>query len=219
MSFFADDAKLLRRLESKRDCEQLQDDLEKNWKWGQKWEMEFNVKKCSVMEFGKSKNKISGIYNLGDKEVKKVEFEKDLGVVITNMTPDKQMNKIIGETYNLLRSIKVAFAYMDEEMVKKILITMIRPRLEYAAILWSPSTKKYIRKLERIQRATTKLAPELSELTYEERLSKLELPTLEQRRERGDLLTIYRIMKNMEILDREDLPIWDTRNTKGHGKN
>ena len=126
MSFFADDAKLLRRLESKRDCEQLQDDLEKIWKWGQKWEMEFNVKKCSVMEFGKSKNRISGIYNLGDKEVKKVEFEKDLGVVITNdMTPDKQINKIIGETYNLLRSIKVAFAYMDEEMVKKILITMI----------------------------------------------------------------------------------------------
>lgn len=219
MSFFADDAKLLRRLESKRDCEQLQDDLEKIWKWGQKWEMEFNVKKCSVMEFGKSKNRISGIYNLGDKEVKKVEFEKDLGVVITNdMTPDKQINKIIGETYNLLRSIKVAFAYMDEEMVKKILITMIRPRLEYAAILWSPSTKKNIRKLERIQRATTKLAPELSELTCEERLSKLELPTLEQRRERGDLLTIYRIMKNMEILDREDLLIWDTRNTRGHGK-
>ena len=126
MSFFADDAKLLRRLESKRDCEQLQDDLEKIWKWGQKWKMEFNVKKSSVMEFGKSKNRISGIYNLGDKEVKKVEFEKDLGVVITNyMTPDKQINKIIGETYNLLRSIKVAFAYMDEEMVKKILITMI----------------------------------------------------------------------------------------------
>ena len=170
MSFFADDAKLLRRLESKRDCEQLQDDLEKIWKWGQKWEMEFNVKKCSVMEFGKSKNRISEIYNLGDKEVKKVEFEKDLGVVITNaMTPDKQINKIIGETYNLLRSIKVAFAYMDEEIVKKILITMIRPRLECAVILWSPSTKKNIRKLERIQRATTKLAPELSELTYEER--------------------------------------------------
>ena len=174
MSFFADDAKLLRRLESKRDCEQLQDDLEKIWKWGKKWEIKFNVKKCSVMEFGKSKNRISGIYNLGDKEVKKVEFEKDLGVVITNyMTPDKQINKIIGETYNLLRSIKVAFAYMDEEMVKKILITMIRPKLEYAAILWSPSTKKNIRKLERIQRATTKLAPELFELTYEEQLSKI----------------------------------------------
>ena len=117
------------------------------------------------------------------------------------MSPDEQINKIVGETYNLLRSIKVVFTYMDEEMVKKILVTLIRPRLEYAATLWSPSTKKNIRRIERIQRAATKLAPTLSELTYEERLLRLGLPTLEQRRERGDLLAIYRIMKNMEVLD------------------
>ena len=42
------------------------------------------------------------------------------------------------------------------------------------------------------------------------------LPTLQQRRERGDLLTIYRIMENMEVLDRQDLLIWDKRNTRGH---
>ena len=134
------------------------------------------------------------------------------------MSPDKQINKIVGETYNLLRSIKVAFTYMDEEMVKKILVTLIRPRLEYAAILWSPSTKKNIRKIERIQRATTKLAPTLSELTYEERLSRLGLPSLEERRERGDLITIYRIMNKMEAPDREDLLNWDTRCTRGHGR-
>ena len=103
-------------------------------------------------------------------------------------------------------------------MVKKILVTLIRPRLEYAATLWSPSTKKNIRKVERIQRATMRLAPTLSELTYEERLLRLGLPTLEQRRERGDLLAIYRIMKNMEILEREDLLNWETRNTRGHGR-
>ena len=112
--------------------------------------------------------------------------------------------------------MKVAFAYMDEEMVKKILVTMIRPKLEYAATLWAPSTKKNIKKLERIQRAATKLAPTLLDLTYEERLRRLELPTLEQRRERGDLVTIYRIMKDMEVLDREDLLRWETRNTRGH---
>ena len=46
--------------------------------------------------------------------------------------------------------------------------TLIRPKLEYAAVLWSPSTKKNIKKLERIQRAATKLAPTLSELQYVE---------------------------------------------------
>ena len=219
MNFFADDAKLLRKVKHSEDCEVLQKDLEKVWRWGKKWEMEFNIKKCSIMEFGRSKNRIIGTYKLGDEEVKKVEYEKDLGVVITNnMSPDKHINKVIGETYSLIRSIKVAFAYMDGEMVKKILVSMIRPKLEYAATLWSPSTKKNIKKLERIQRAVTKLAPELSDLPYEERLQRLELPTLEQRRERGDLLTVFRIMKDMEVLDREDLLKWETRNTRGHGR-
>ena len=43
---------------------------------------------------------------------------------------------------------------------------MIRQRLEYAAVVWSPHAKKDIRKLERIQRVATKMVPELSELTY-----------------------------------------------------
>ena len=65
--------------------------------------MDFNIKKCSIMEFGRSKNRIHGQYKLGEEEVKKVEWEKDLGVFITkDMSPDKQINKIVGETYNLL---------------------------------------------------------------------------------------------------------------------
>ena len=45
---------------------------------------------------------------------------------------------------------------------------MICPRLEYAAVVWSPH-KKDVTKLERIQSAATKMVPELKDLTYEER--------------------------------------------------
>lgn len=48
-----------------------------------------------------------------------------------------------------------------EEMMKKIIVTMIRPRLECAAVSWNPSTKKCTKKLERIQTAATKLVPAL----------------------------------------------------------
>ena len=139
-------------------------------------------------------------------------------IISEDMTPDKHINKIVGETYNLLRTIKVTFDYLDEEMMKKILITLIRPRLEYAATIWTPSTKKNIRKIERIQRAATKMVHSLSELTYDERLLKLELPTLQQRRERGDLIATYRIMKGKETLDRDDLMKWDGRDTRGHNR-
>ncbi len=90
--------------------------------------------------------------------------------------------------------------------------------MEYAATVWSPSKKKDIKKLEKIPRAATKLAPNLVNISYEERLLELNLITLEQRTERGDLIAIYRVMKGMEELDRDDLINWDTRDTRGHGK-
>ena len=39
---------------------------------------------------------------------------------------------------------------MDKDMIRKILTSMIRPRLEFAAVVWSPHAKKDTRKLERI---------------------------------------------------------------------
>lgn len=219
MNLFADDAKLLRSVQGEEDCILLQRDLERIWEWSQKWEMDFNVKKCSVMEFGKSKKRITWEYKMGNDVIKRTTSEKDLGVTISNnLSPEKHINKIVGETYNLLRNIRVAFTYMDEDMVRKFIVSMIRPRLEYAATVWSPSKKKDIKKLERIQRAATKLAPSLINKSYEERLLELNLTTLEQRRERGDLIAIYRVMMGMEELDREDLINWDTRDTRGHGK-
>ena len=60
-------------------------------------------------------------------------------------------------------------------------------------------------KLERMQRITTKMVPDLEDLTYEERLREMQLTTLRQRRERGDLITIYKLMNNLEETDRKNL--------------
>ena len=45
MSFFADDAKLLRRVSTENECGMLQQDLDKLWEWSKKWEMNFNIRK------------------------------------------------------------------------------------------------------------------------------------------------------------------------------
>ena len=65
-------------------------------------------------------------------------------------------------------------------------------------MIWLPPKKKDIKKLERSQRAATKMAPSLRNLPYEERLSRLKLPTLEKRRERGDFIAVYRASKYLE---------------------
>lgn len=52
----------------------------------------------------------------------------------------------------------------------------------------------------------------LRDPTYKKRLERLGLPTLEERRERKDLVTVYRVIKEMETKDRDDLLAWEQRN-------
>ena len=44
--------------------------------------MEFDTKKGSVMEFGKSKRRHRGIYSMGKENINKNKEDKDLGVTI-----------------------------------------------------------------------------------------------------------------------------------------
>ena len=80
----------------------------------------------------------------------------------------------------IIIEIKTAFTYMDEEMLRKLIVSMIGPQLEYATLVWSPHKKKNITRIERIQRTATRLAPSLIYLTYKERLDKLRLISLEK---------------------------------------
>lgn len=144
--------------------------------------------------------------------------EKDLGVTVTEgLTPELHVSRKVGEAFSLVRNIRAAFKYLDEEMMRRLIVTMTRPRLEYAAVVWSPSTKKDKGRLERVQRAASKLPATLADSSYEERLRKLKLPTLEERRERGDLIAVYRMLTGRESLDRNDLVTRDLRSARGHG--
>ena len=70
--------------------------------------------------------------------------------IIINLSPEKHVNKITGDTCQLLKNIRIAFKYLDEEMINKLIASLIRPKLEYAAVIWSPHKKKDMKKLGRI---------------------------------------------------------------------
>ena len=177
--------------------------------------------KSQVMAMGSGGRRPIWTYTVEEgEELRKVQREKDLGVTVqSNMQSENHIDRIFRETYNVIKNIGLAFHYMDKEMMRKLVTTIIRPRLEYAQVVWSPYKKKHIRKLERLQRIATKMVPEMKEMTYEERLRAMDLPTLERRRERGDLIQIFKLMNGMDIVDNEDLLVReeiDRRSMRGH---
>ena len=48
--------------------------------------------------------------------------------------------------------MRVAFHCMDEEMLGELIVSMLRPTLEYAALVWSLHVKKCVMKQERRER-------------------------------------------------------------------
>ena len=70
-------------------------------------------------------------------------------------------------------------------IIMRLYKSLMRPRLEYCIQTWPPYHKKYIAVLGRVQKRATKVVYEYGDLNYKDRLSLLELPSLEERRVGG----------------------------------
>ena len=65
------------------------------------------------------------------------------------------------------------------------------------------------------------MVPELRDLGYEGRLMEMGLLALQGRRERGDFIMMFKIVKRKEMIDRTDLVMMitnETRNRRGHSR-
>ena len=95
--------------------------------------------------------------------------------------------------------------------------SLVRPYLEYGSVIFSPTLKKDQIMLENVQRRATRLVKALQGKTYSERLKSLRLPSLQYRRLRNDMVQTYKIVRDIDIVDKDKLftIVTETR-TRGH---
>ena len=95
--------------------------------------------------------------------------------------------------------------------------SFIRPLLEYASPVWSPSLICLNDEIESVQRSFTKRLPGLCYLTHIERLTKLQIQSLEHRRLVADLVTCFNIIHGFSSLQFSDFFKFSNSNrTRGH---
>ena len=94
---------------------------------------------------------------------------------------------------------------------------MVRPKLEYCVQACRTYLKKDIENIERVQHRATKMILGYGKMSYENRIKSLGLPTLEQRRERGDLIEVFKLINRLENVDYRQFFELDTKcRTRGH---
>ena len=125
-----------------------------------------------------------------------VDKEKDLCVIVDqSLKFHTHTSAAVKKANQILGLIRKSFALLDEDTLPLLYTSMVRPHLEYGNVIWGPHFKGDMKSVERVQKRATKLIPKLRNLSYRERLQILDLPSLEHRRRRGDMMC-YKILTN-----------------------
>ena len=84
-------------------------------------------------------------------------------------------------------------------------MTLVRPHLEDANVVWGPHYKGDQQLVEKVQRRATKMIRNLRNLSYDSRLRHLNLPSLHHRRRRGDMVMANNNMTGRVRVDKHNL--------------
>jgi len=169
------------------------------------WQLKFNTDKCKIMHIGHS---IDTKYYMNGgserQELQSVHQERDLGVIVTSNLKSTSRKICIKTTSRVIGMVRRAFRKLDIPDFRLIYNTYIRPHLEFCIQAWSPHYIKDIEVLENVQKAATKLVPKLRMFSYSTRLRMLGITSLKERRVRGDMIKVYKLMTGKEQIS----PAW-----------
>ena len=199
VKIFADDTKVYNKIDNSDNVKYLQNAIDELYLWTQKWLLMFNKEKCKILHLGKNNKKNEYFIGSDNDRIKldTTDLEKDLGIHIDpDLNFKKHIKNIVKKaSYSKYKTLK-NFTYRSPSVLIPLFKTLIRPILEYGNSIWFNGLKKYMTKVENIQRKYTKHVKGLSTLSYEQRLHKLKLPSLEYRILRGDMIQVFKIAHN-----------------------
>lgn len=208
---FADDTRLLKSIRGEEDVKVLQNDLNAVVAWSEKNNMSLHQDKFELMTHsGMKRNKdekaaVEGIqelplsngmfaYETAAGVIEAKEDLRDLGVMISaDLKWKKHIGKIAESGRKKAAWVFSVFETRDAQPMLTLYKSLVRSLLEYACPLWHPSKIGDIQTLEAVQRSFTKRIDGTKGLDYWSRMMKLDMMSLQRRRERYIVLHMWKL--------------------------
>ena len=214
LSLYADDTKIWRQIFSDTDILRLQKDIDYLHDWSISNKMRFHPDKCKVLSVtGKVSEALSllsvlpfynFIYSMGGISLDYVEFEKDLGVIVTkNLNWQEQCSKVLSKANQKLGMARRNCYFVQDANRRRVLyLTLVRSLFEHCSVIWRPVTKSQISKLEGLQKRAIKWIlheeySSYSQSTYIQKCRQLKIMPIEDRFDFLDLIFFFKVVKQL----------------------
>eukprot|EP01068_Selenidium_serpulae_P017260 Selendium_serpulae@DN6366_c1_g3_i5.p1 len=161
-------------------------------KWCEDNLMVINMEKTLHLKV-KARN-VQTEYKLGTFPITTVKEVRDLGVTYDNQLKFSQHVSVIVQKANIaLRRFQHSIQSRATSVVLRYFDTYIRPIVEFASPVWNALNVRDQERIEGVLKRTTRLAEELRDLQYVDRLWRLQMLSLKDRREQTDLVHLFNI--------------------------
>ena len=205
---FADDTRILKAIHSYLDVPELQADLDNIIKWSRNNNMTLHKNKFELLQHTCPNRSIKELNELPfisydnshcystakDSFISPTDTVKDLGVLVS---ADNSWSPHIGRMINSARRtaawVLSVFRDRSRTTMMQLYKSLVRSKLEYCCPVWSPTKIEDIKAIESLQRTFTSKISGFQHLSYWERLERLNMMSLQRRRERYLIIHMWKV--------------------------
>ena len=197
----------------------VQADINMLYKTSLSWGLKMNPDKCAVLRFSRV---FSGLtpaeYFMNGVLIPPVKSHVDLGVIVdTDLKFHGHIRSAVRKAGGLAQNFLKSTVCREPDFMLFLLITHIRPIIEYCSCVWNTGYQGDLRLLESVQRRWTKQISSVNSLEYADRLRTLKLFSVKGRLLRADLIQCWKIFHGVSCIDVSDIfLLTPRRGTRGH---
>ena len=199
----------------------MQENLTSLGQWEANWQMKFSVAKCHSMRVTRHQHhkQILFEYSLHNQTLENVQTVKYLGITIAdNMDWGQHISDISSKATKALSFLCRYLAFTPKSTKEVANKTLVRPKLEYAAPIWTTYSKLQINQVEKGQRTVARWTCRKWRNTssVSKILDELEWPSLKAHRDQSSLLRFHKIYSAAVAIEKNKnlTPAYNLKSTR-----